>query len=83
MKTKVKNLENKEVGEIDLLDAVFGVTPRRDILDAHGKLSARQAPFRQSQGQGHQRSLGHDQEALGAKGHRPRASRQLAFAAIP
>lgn len=32
MKTKVKNLENKEVGEIDLLDAVFGITPRRDIL---------------------------------------------------
>lgn len=32
MKTKVKNLENKEVGEIDLIEAVFGVTPRRDIL---------------------------------------------------
>jgi large subunit ribosomal protein L4 len=32
MKTKIKNLENKDVGEIDLLDAVFGVAPRRDIL---------------------------------------------------
>ena len=32
MKTTVKNLENKDVGEIDLIDAVFGVTPRRDIL---------------------------------------------------
>jgi len=32
MKTTVKNLENKEIGQIDLLDAVFGVTPRRDIL---------------------------------------------------
>lgn len=32
MKTTVKNLENKEVGTIDLLDGVFGVTPRRDIL---------------------------------------------------
>jgi large subunit ribosomal protein L4 len=32
MKTTVKNLENKEVGTIDLLDEVFGVTPRRDIL---------------------------------------------------
>ena len=32
MKTTVKNLENKEVGTIDLLDDVFGVTPRRDIL---------------------------------------------------
>src|SRR5580692_9572194 len=32
MKTKIKNLENKDVGEIDLLEAIFGVTPRRDIL---------------------------------------------------
>jgi large subunit ribosomal protein L4 len=32
MKTKIKNLENKDVGEIDLIEAVFGVTPRRDIL---------------------------------------------------
>jgi large subunit ribosomal protein L4 len=32
MKTTVKNLENKEVGTADLLDAVFGVTPRRDIM---------------------------------------------------
>ena len=32
MKTTVKNLENKDVGSIDLLDAIFGVTPRRDIL---------------------------------------------------
>ena len=32
MKTKVKNLENKDVGEIDLIEAVFGVEPRRDIL---------------------------------------------------
>ncbi len=32
MKTTIKNLENKEVGTIDLLDEVFGVTPRRDIL---------------------------------------------------
>src|SRR6201994_116676 len=32
MKTKIKSLDNKEIGEIDLLEAVFGVTPRRDIL---------------------------------------------------
>jgi len=32
MKAKIKDLENKDVGEIDLLDDVFGVTPRRDIL---------------------------------------------------
>lgn len=32
MKATIKNLDNKEVGTIDLLDAVFGVAPRRDIL---------------------------------------------------
>lgn len=32
MKATVKNLENKDVGEIDLVDVVFGVEPRADIL---------------------------------------------------
>ena len=32
MKAKIKNLANAEVGEIELNDAIFGVTPRRDIL---------------------------------------------------
>jgi len=32
MKTTVKNLENKEVGSIDLADTVFAIEPRRDIL---------------------------------------------------
>src|ERR1700733_11512898 len=32
MKTKIKNLENKDVGEIDLLDAIWGVKPRKDII---------------------------------------------------
>ncbi len=32
MKATVKSLENKEVGTIELLDAIFAITPRRDIL---------------------------------------------------
>ena len=32
MKTTVKNLENKDVGSVDLLEAVFAIAPRRDIL---------------------------------------------------
>ena len=32
MKATVKNLENKDVGSIELLDAIFALTPRRDIL---------------------------------------------------
>lgn len=32
MKATVKNLENEEVGAIELLDAIFALTPRRDIL---------------------------------------------------
>ena len=32
MKATIKNLENKEVGSIELLEGIFGVKPRRDIL---------------------------------------------------
>src|SRR6202142_3852015 len=32
MKVAVKNLENADVGQIELLDDGFGVKPRRDIL---------------------------------------------------
>ena len=32
MKATVKNLENADVGQIDLLDIIFAVKPRRDIL---------------------------------------------------
>ena len=32
MKAKVTTLDNKSAGNIDLADAVFGVSPRRDIL---------------------------------------------------
>lgn len=32
MKATVKNLENKDVGTIELMDAIFALTPRRDIL---------------------------------------------------
>jgi large subunit ribosomal protein L4 len=32
MKATVKNLDNKEVGSIELLDLIFGLDPRRDIL---------------------------------------------------
>jgi len=32
MKTTVKNLENKDVGSIELMDAIFALEPRRDIL---------------------------------------------------
>lgn len=33
MKVNVITLENKAAGEIDLLDAIFGLEPRADILD--------------------------------------------------
>ena len=32
MKAKVTTLDNKSAGSIELAEAVFGVTPRRDIL---------------------------------------------------
>lgn len=32
MKVEVKSLDNKKVGDIDLNDAIFGLTPRADVL---------------------------------------------------
>jgi large subunit ribosomal protein L4 len=32
MKAKIKNLDNKDIGEIELMDGVFAIEPRRDIL---------------------------------------------------
>src|SRR6202789_3956853 len=32
MKIKIKTLDNKDAGEIDLLDAIWAVKPRRDII---------------------------------------------------
>ncbi len=54
MKTTVKNLENKEVGTIDLLDEVFGVAPRRDILarTVNWQLAKRRAGTHKTKGIG-------------------------------
>jgi large subunit ribosomal protein L4 len=32
MKVAVKSLDNKKVGDLDLSDAIFGLTPRKDVL---------------------------------------------------
>ena len=32
MKVSVKSFDNKDIGEIELNDSVFGIEPRRDIL---------------------------------------------------
>lgn len=32
MKVAIKNIDNADVGQIELLEAIFGVKPRRDIL---------------------------------------------------
>ncbi len=52
MKTTVKNLENKSVGEIDLIDTVFGVKPRRDILtrNVNWQLAKRRAGTHKAKG---------------------------------
>ncbi len=45
MKVSVKNLENKEVGQADLADAIFGVEVRADVLHrmVHYQLNKRRA----------------------------------------
>jgi large subunit ribosomal protein L4 len=52
MKAKVTNLDNQEVGEIDLSDDVFGVTVRPDILArvVNWQLSKRRAGTHKTKG---------------------------------
>ncbi len=43
MKCVVMTLDNKKAGEIDLDDAIFGLSPRADLLArmVHGQLAMR------------------------------------------
>ncbi len=52
MKAAIKNLENKDVGNIELVDTVFGVEPRRDILSrmVRYQLAKRRAGTHSSKG---------------------------------
>ena len=83
MKCQVTSLDNKNVGEIDLADEVFGLPVRKDILAraVNWQLNKRRAGH--AQDQGHQRYPGHDQEAVESEGHRPCPPGQPAFAAVP
>lgn len=52
MKQTVKNLDNKEVGSMELLDAVFAVDPRRDLITRtiNWQLAKRRAGTHQAKG---------------------------------
>jgi len=52
MKVKIKNLDAKDVGEIDLADEVFGVKPRADLLArvVNWQLSKRRAGTHKTKG---------------------------------
>jgi len=52
MKVKIKNLEAKDVGEIELADEVFGVKPRTDLLArvVNWQLSKRRAGTHKTKG---------------------------------
>lgn len=52
MKAVVKNLDNKEVGSIELMDGVFALEPRRDILArmVNWQLAKRRAGTHSSKG---------------------------------
>lgn len=52
MKVKVTNLDNKEVGSLDLSDAIFGIESRRDIITraVNWQLAKRRAGTHASKG---------------------------------
>jgi hypothetical protein len=69
------NLEGKAAGSFELNDAIFGLEPRKDLIQRVRQLAARQAPRRHAQGQDPRRDLAHRQEDVQAEGHRRRPSR--------
>ncbi|MBI1327721.1 MAG: 50S ribosomal protein L4 [Alphaproteobacteria bacterium] len=52
MKVAVKNFENKEVGQVDLADAIFGIEVKQDILQrmVHYQLNKRRAGTHKTKG---------------------------------
>ena len=75
MKLTVRNLDNEEVGDIELADEVFGLPVRRDILArvVNWQLAKRRAGTHKTKGISEiQRD---DQEALQAEGHRAAPAR--------
>ena len=81
-KLAVRNLDNQEVGDIELADAVFGLPVRRDILArvVNWQLAKRRAGTHKAKGISDIQR--HDQKALQAEGHRPRPPGQPALAAV-
>ena len=79
---KVRNLKNKEVGDLELSDAVFGARLNESLIHA---------AVRNFQANARAGTVGHKdprrcfrlrQKALETKGHGPRAYRQLAIAFV-
>jgi large subunit ribosomal protein L4 len=68
MKCPVITFDNETVGEIDLKRHRVRRHAAQGHPGAHGELATGETTRRHSQGQGHQRRLRHDQEAVPAKG---------------
>ena len=83
MELKVTTLEGKEAGSVQLSDAIFGLEPRKDIIQrcVQWQLDKRQAGTHKAQGP--RRDLAHRQEDVQAEGHRRCSSRLGPRAAVP
>ena len=83
MKLAVTNLDNKEVGEIELAEEVFGLPVRRDILArmVNWQLAKRRAGTHKTKGISD--ISGTTKKPYQAEGHRPRPPGQPALAAVP
>ena len=71
----IKNLKNEVVGKLDLADAVFARPVNEGCMHQAVKQYLASHALRHSQNEDSRRSFGQRQEAVAAKGHRPRARR--------
>ncbi len=78
----VVDLNNQEVGALDLADEVFGAEVNEALLYEAVRHYPAGERARHAQDQGAPRSGGLRQEALEAEGHRPRARRFGSLAAL-
>jgi hypothetical protein len=79
---KVRNIKNEEVGEVELSDAVFGAPLNEGLIHAAVRNFMANARQGTSATEDSWRRFRRRTKALEAEGHRPRAYRVAAFAAL-
>ena len=79
---KVRNLKNKEVGEVTLSDAVFGVELNESLIHAAVDELSGERPSGNFGDEDPRKRFGFGPQALEAEGNGPCAYRVASFAAV-